>query len=39
MLPEAPYSHNTVARGPGDVGATSLIILHRMARGILGKKM
>lgn len=39
MLPEAHYSLNTVARGPGDVGAAALTILSRMARGILGNQM
>lgn len=39
MLPEARYSLNVVAHGPGDVGATALIILPRMARGILGKQL
>lgn len=38
-MPEAHYSLNPVARGPGEVGATALIILPRMARGILGKQM
>lgn len=39
MLPEAHYSLNTVARGPGGAGVTALIILPRMATGILGKQM
>lgn len=39
MLPEAQYSLNTVAHGPGDVGATALIVLSRMARGVLEKKI
>lgn len=39
MLPEAQYSLNAVTHGPGDVGATPLIILPRMAKGVLEKKI
>lgn len=39
MLPEGHYSLNTAARGAGAAGATALIILPRMARGILGKQI